>query len=88
MGICICILTHKGVGADKFWVVRRNIAQISANLPDLNPKKKTSKKQQHFTWRIFQIKALQAPFLPKFHPSFPKLLLTCPKTTKLKHDFP
>jgi len=87
MGICICILTHIGVGANKFLGVRRNIAQISANLPEIKSKENDLQKQQHFTRRIFQVKALQTPFLRKFHPSFPKLLLICPKTTKLKHDF-
>jgi len=39
-------------------------------------------KNLDFTGRM----ALQAPFLPKFHPSSPKLLLTCPKAAKIKHD--
>jgi len=44
----------------------------------------TSKnKRLHFTGR----NALQEPFLPKIHPSFPKFLLTCLKITEMKHDF-
>jgi len=30
-------------------------------------------------------KSISNPIFAKFHPSLPKFLLTCPKTTKLKH---
>jgi len=79
-----------GVGAGKFLGVRRIFARISANLPEKNPKKMTSKKNKNDRISLgafFPVKAPQAPFLPKFHPSLPKFLLTCPKTIKLKHDF-
>jgi len=59
-----------GVGAGKFLGGRRIFAQISANLSEKNPNKMTSKKRLHFTGR----KALQTPFLPKYHPSLPKFL--------------
>jgi len=42
----------------------------------------TSKKWLHFIpfrAHFFQIKALQASFLPKFNPNMPKFPLTCPK---------
>jgi len=74
--------TNIGVGAVKLLGVQIIFAQISANLPEKNPKKLTSKKGGAF----FHIKELQAPFLPKFHQSLPKFLLTLPKTTKLKCD--
>jgi len=41
-----------GVGAGKVLGVRRIFAQISANLPEKNPKKK-KKQRMHFTGRIF-----------------------------------
>jgi len=72
-----------GVGAGKSLGVRGIFPQFPQNCPK-NPKKRPPKKRLHFTGR----KALQGQFLPKFHPSFPKSLLTCSKTTKLKHDFP
>jgi len=74
-----------GVGADKFLGVRRVFAQISANLPEKNPKKMTSKKCISLGG-FSHVKALQASFLPKFYPSLPKFFLTCPKTTKFKYD--
>jgi len=56
----------------------------------------TSKKWLHFIpfrAHFFQIKALQAPFLPNFPPNLPKFPLTCPKenwrnmTSKKKRNF-
>jgi len=35
---------------------------------------------------FFQMKALQASFLPKYPPNLPKFPLTCPKRTKQKYD--
>ena len=60
----------------------QDFAQISPNLPEKTLKKMTSKKWLHFIplrAHVFQIKALQAPFLPKFPPNFPKFPPTYPR---------
>jgi len=73
---------HIGLVAGKFLGVRRIFAQISPNMPekyseenDLPKKKQKTNAFLSMLGAFFQIKALQAPFLPKFS-------LTCPKTTK------
>jgi len=49
--------------------------------------KMTSKKNDCISLGpLFQMKALQAPFLPKFYQDLPKFPLTFPKRGKLKHD--
>jgi len=77
------------VGTGKFLRVRRIFAQISPNLPDKNSKENDRQKNWCISFHvghIFQIKALQAPNLPKFPPNLSKFPLTCPKRTKWKHD--
>jgi len=70
-----------GVGAGKFLVVRRIFSQISPNLPENHTKENDLKKKQNTTAFLFmlcafsQIKALQAPFLPKLHVTCPKILI-------------
>jgi len=78
-----------GEGVSRFLGVRRIFAQISPNLPEKNSTENDLQKTTacHFMCgAFFSIKALQAPFLPKFHPNLPKFLLTCPKRTEWKHD--
>jgi len=70
-----CRIRHIFGGAKDF-------TKISRNSPEKNCKKITAKKWLHFIpfrAHFFQIKALQAPFLPKFPPNLPKFPLTCPR---------
>jgi len=60
----------------------KDFAQISRNFPEKNSKENHLKEWLHFIpfrEHFFQIKALQAPFLPKFPPNLPKFPPTCPK---------
>jgi len=70
--------------------VRRISAQISPNLPKTNCKENDLQKlKKNYCISLgvfFQNKALQAPFLPKFHPNLPKFPLTSLKKTTLKLD--
>ena len=70
-----------GVGAGKFLGVRRILSKFSETCPK-NSKENDLKKWLHFIpfgALFFQIKALEAQFLPKFTPNLPKFPLTCPK---------
>ena len=64
--------------------VQRIFVQISSNLPEKKQSKWLQKKDKNdwisfYFGRIFQMKALHAPFLPKFP-------LTCPTKTKSKKN--
>jgi len=71
----------------------KDFVQISRNFPEKNSKENDLKKMTAFIpfWaHFFQIKALQAPFLPKFPLTCPKenrRNMTSEKTKRLHFDF-